>query len=120
MRHDPQAYLDRIIKCQEQIRAGESYELCLTNQITAELEELDAWEFYKVLRQRNPATYSGFLNIGGTEVVSSSPERFLRADQSGLLESKPIKGTVKRGPRRKRMQSWPAVCRAPRKNAPKT
>ncbi|WP_264214539.1 aminodeoxychorismate synthase component I [Leisingera thetidis] len=97
MRHDPQAYLARILKCQDLIRAGESYELCLTNQITAELEDLDAWEFYKVLRQRNPATYSGFLNIGGTEVVSSSPERFLRADQSGLLESKPIKGTIRRG-----------------------
>ena len=96
MRYDPTAYLERITACQDDIRAGESYELCLTNLVSAEID-FDAWAFYKTLRKRNPATYGGMLDIGGTEVISSSPERFLRVEAGGVIESKPIKGTTHRG-----------------------
>lgn len=96
MRHSREAYIDRIKACWDEIIAGESYELCLTNTIST-VAEFDAWEFYKLLRQRNPSIYGGFVKIGGTEVASSSPERFLRLDHDSRMESKPIKGTAPRG-----------------------
>lgn len=95
MRHDPDAYLDLIKACQHEIQLGESYELCLTNTITAKID-LDSWGVYKLLRKRNPAPYSAFLNIDDTEVVACSPERFLTVDGQGIAQSKPIKGTAKR------------------------
>ncbi|MEL6680777.1 MAG: aminodeoxychorismate synthase component I, partial [Pseudomonadota bacterium] len=95
-RHDPLNYIDLIRACRDEIKAGESYELCLTNIISTEAR-FDAWAFYKLLRERNPSIYGGYLNIGGTEVASSSPERFLRLKRDNILESKPIKGTAPRG-----------------------
>jgi para-aminobenzoate synthetase len=50
-----------------------------------------------VLRRVNPAPFAAFLRLGGVEVASSSPERFLALDRFGRLEAKPIKGTVARG-----------------------
>jgi para-aminobenzoate synthetase len=50
-----------------------------------------------VLRRVNPAPFAAFLRLGGVEVSSSSPERFLALDRGGRLESRPIKGTVARG-----------------------
>lgn len=96
MRHSPDDYLGLIRACQKEIQIGQSYELCLTNTITAEFS-LDAWGFYKLLRARNPSPYGAFLQIGDTEVMASSPERFLTVDRLGVLESKPIKGTTRRG-----------------------
>lgn len=95
-RHEPNAYINLINSCHQEIRAGESYELCLTNMISTNTA-FDTWEFYKLLRQRNPSVFGGFLSIGDTEVASSSPERFLKLHQNNVLESKPIKGTAPRG-----------------------
>jgi para-aminobenzoate synthetase len=61
-------YKRNIAECKEHIRLGESYELCLTNQLEATIgySSLQALGgpvgMYKVLRQRNPAPYSAFFN----------------------------------------------------------
>lgn len=89
-------YLQDIEFCLDKIRQGETYEVCLTNQIYSP-DRPDPWSFYKHLRQRNPAPYACFLKTPNFAIVCSSPERFLKIDRQGWVETKPIKGTVARG-----------------------
>jgi para-aminobenzoate synthetase len=88
-------YLADIARCQERIRDGETYEVCLTNRIHTSVD--DPLAFYRALRRINPAPYAAFLRLGEVCVASSSPERFLRVERDGSVESRPIKGTRPRG-----------------------
>ena len=89
-------YMANIETCKRLLESGESYEICLTN--TFELPSLrDTFELYRVLRRVNPAPYSAYLRMQEGAVLSSSPERFLRATRDRIVEAKPIKGTARRG-----------------------
>ncbi|KAF4348241.1 hypothetical protein G4B88_024475, partial [Cannabis sativa] len=92
-------YVKDIEKCMEYIRNGESYELCLTNQLRMKIGDIDALGLYLHLREKNPAPYAAWLNFSreNLSICCSSPERFLRLDKNGILEAKPIKGTIARG-----------------------
>jgi para-aminobenzoate synthetase len=89
-------YLSDVERCQAYLAAGESYEICLTNELAGP-RCADGLSLHRVLRRVNPAPFAAFLRLGGIEIVSSSPERFLALDRSGGLEAKPIKGTIARG-----------------------
>ncbi len=90
------AYLDDIRQIKEYLRAGESYEICLTTQVSTNAE-VDALTLYRHLRRINPAPYAAFLRFGENAILSSSPERFLKIDRERWAEAKPIKGTARRG-----------------------
>ncbi|ALG11628.1 aminodeoxychorismate synthase component I [Kibdelosporangium phytohabitans] len=95
-RHSRDAYMALIERCQDAIRRGESYEVCLTNMISARTD-IDPWHAYRLLRRESPAPYGAYLRLGDMAVLSSSPERFLRIEPDGTVESRPIKGTRPRG-----------------------
>ena len=115
-RQSESAYKSKIAECQEEISAGNSYELCLTNQATIKTQRLSgsasSWQRYLQLRNLNPAPFGAYLRLGPLTVLSSSPERFLSwtrpqstssstpFDKSRRVVSKcqfrPIKGTVKK------------------------
>ena len=90
-----EGYLDDIARCLDEIRDGESYEICLTNTFTTDPpgEPLD---LYRVMRQVSPAPYGAYLRVDEVAVLSCSPERFLRVDCDGTISSKPVKGTAAR------------------------
>jgi para-aminobenzoate synthetase len=88
-------YVADIEHCIEQLRAGESYELCLTNMIEMPFTG-SSLELYLRQRQTNPAPYAAYLRLDGIDVLCSSPERFLKVTRDRTVESKPIKGTVRR------------------------
>ncbi|MEA5616725.1 aminodeoxychorismate synthase component I [Cronbergia sp. UHCC 0137] len=91
-----QNYIQNIHQCLDEIHAGETYQVCLTNQLYTDATP-DPLTFYRALRQVNPAPYSAFLRFGEIAIACSSPERFLKIDRQKWVETKPIKGTVPRG-----------------------
>ncbi|MBN9623241.1 MAG: aminodeoxychorismate synthase component I [Actinobacteria bacterium] len=90
-------YLEDIDTCKQRLIDGESYEICLTNKITAGARPEDPLALYRTLRRVNPAPFSAYLRSGERAVLSSSPERFLSIGRDRWVEAKPIKGTARRG-----------------------
>jgi para-aminobenzoate synthetase component 1 len=98
---DRPGYLASIEHIQREILAGNAFEVCLTQRFDIELLagefQAGARELYEVLRAVNPAPMSAYLRLPGAELLSASPERFLKLDRSGVVETRPIKGTRPRG-----------------------
>ncbi|GGA69614.1 hypothetical protein GCM10011490_20290 [Pseudoclavibacter endophyticus] len=99
-RDDRAAYAAKIEACQRALRAGDSYELCLTTAFEVDAAmRIDALELFEDLAHRHPAPYAALVEFddGGEPVaiVSASPERYLRG-RDGRYETKPIKGTAAR------------------------
>ncbi len=90
-------YLADIARCQSALAAGESYEVCLTDQIHTDASP-DPWLLYRGLRRSNPAPFAAYLKLGELAIVSSSPERFLSVDRERRVMARPIKGTAPRSP----------------------
>jgi len=86
-------YIENIRRCQIEIKNGESYEVCLTNRISIDLQ-LDPLDLYLDLRTINPAQYSTYLHFDNFSILSSSPEQFLKLDREKNVSTKPIKGTI--------------------------
>lgn len=90
------AYRDLIVQAQEQILQGETYEVCLTNQLQAS-GSIAALDVYCALRLRNPAPYAAYLRFDDLAVLCASPELFLRVAEDRTVDARPIKGTAARG-----------------------
>ncbi|MEV6067868.1 aminodeoxychorismate synthase component I [Nocardia sp. NPDC052001] len=93
-------YLAALDEIHRRLLAGDTYEVCLTNMLHLPAISHDAdsdLEAYLRLRAINPAPYAAFLRADDVTVFCSSPERFLRINRDGVVESKPIKGTAPRG-----------------------
>jgi para-aminobenzoate synthetase len=88
-------YLADIERSQAELAAGESYEVCLTDQISTDASP-DPFALYRRLRRSNPGPFASFLRFGDTAIVSSSPERFLSVGRDGAVQARPIKGTISR------------------------
>ena len=79
-----------------EIAAGNVYQACLTHRLELDYRG-DPWELYRELRRASPAPFACYLELPELAVVGSSPERFLRVESDGRVESRPIKGTRPRG-----------------------
>ena len=88
-------YLADIARCQTELAAGESYEICLTDQISTTAQP-EPFALYRTLRRSNPAPFAAYLKFGEVAILSSSPERFLSVDRDRRVEARPIKGTAPR------------------------
>ncbi len=95
-----EAYMDAVRASQHEIYEGNSYEVCLTAQTSARIQNPSPelfFELYRRQRAHNSAPYAAYLRCGDFSVLSSSPERFLSVDEQRNAQTKPIKGTVPRG-----------------------
>jgi para-aminobenzoate synthetase len=96
MTRTPGWYAEAFARVQEELCAGNSYEVNLTYRDEAG-PATDPLETYLRLRASNPAPYAGLLRHRGTHLLSSSPERYATVDRRRWLETKPMKGTTQRG-----------------------
>jgi len=78
------------------IHAGDLFQVNLAQRLTFPANT-PAMDLYLRLRQRNPAPYAGFLDLGNAQVCSASPECFLTV-RDRQVETRPIKGTRGRCP----------------------
>ena len=95
-----EAYMDSVRASQHEIYEGNSYEVCLTAQTVARIQNPSPelfFELYRRQRAHNSAPYAAYLRCGDFSVLSSSPERFLSVDTHRNAQTKPIKGTIARG-----------------------
>ncbi|NNM30077.1 MAG: anthranilate synthase component I family protein, partial [Akkermansiaceae bacterium] len=77
---------------QEYIAAGDIYQVNLSQRFQAAAPEDHLFGIYDRLRSVSPAPMAAYLNLDGREVLSSSPETFLRM-HGRSIETRPIKGT---------------------------
>lgn len=88
-------YLANVQQCLDLIARGETYQVCLTNELSC-VSDLDPLTLYRHVRRLNPAPFAAFIKWPYGAVLSASPERFLSLDADGHVETKPIKGTIRR------------------------
>ena len=95
----PAAYAAMVDRGIEAIRAGDVFQVNLAMRHAAvRPPDLDPVALYLALRRRNPAPFAAFIGWpGGRALCSASPERFVRLDVDRTVESRPIKGTRRRG-----------------------
>ncbi|GAP91717.1 putative aminodeoxychorismate synthase [Rosellinia necatrix] len=154
-------YEAKVRACQSSIAAGDSYELCLTDQTvitrarsrhegtlrppsqqqqpqpshddqkknnnnnsaatttttTTAPTTPSSWQLYRSLRTRQPAPFGSYVRLGAATLVSSSPERFLAYDASGLCSMRPMKGTVRKSPGVATLAAAERVLRVPKEEA---
>ncbi|MGB7424324.1 MAG: aminodeoxychorismate synthase component I [Ornithinimicrobium sp.] len=96
-RHSPEEYRRLIQHAQQAIRSGETYEVCLTNEVSWP-HRVEAASTYRAMREISPVPHAAWLECGGFSVLSASPERFVALSAQGQVRAEPIKGTRARDP----------------------
>ena len=81
----------------ELIRAGDIFQANISARFAGRLEPGDTpFDLFSRLMGRHPSPFAAYLCLGGRAVVSHSPERFISRTATGVLETRPIKGTASR------------------------
>jgi para-aminobenzoate synthetase component 1 len=92
---DRAGYEAAVARAVEYTHAGDCFQVNLSQRLLAPLRE-HPLDLYGRLRALNPAPFAGYFDLGDFQILSASPERFLRV-QDGEVETRPIKGTRPRG-----------------------
>lgn len=85
------AYAAAFERIASYIRDGDCYQVNLAQRFMAHAAG-DTWLAYQRLRAINPAPYAAYLNTPYAQILSASPERFLKVE-GRQVETRPIKGT---------------------------
>ena len=98
-----QHYLEFVRRAVEYIHAGDIFQVNLSQRFLypaaaasgAQQAADNSLELYLRLRDRNAGTFAGYFDIGDTQILSASPERFVSV-RDQVVETRPIKGTRRR------------------------
>jgi anthranilate synthase len=92
---EPGSYARIVEQARERFARGDLFEVVPSHVFHGPCASPAA--FYERLRQRNPAPYEFFLNLGEGEcLVGASPEMYVRVT-GDRVETCPISGTIRRG-----------------------
>ncbi|RJE81644.1 aminodeoxychorismate synthase component I [Paracoccus sp. JM45] len=78
------------------ITAGDTYQINLTFPMEAKVTG-DPLSIYSALAARQPVPEGAFVDLGGPQILSRSPELFFAIDDQGVIRTRPMKGTAARG-----------------------
>ncbi len=91
-----QKQFEKIVgQTREYIFAGDIFQANLSLRLDTPFVG-DSFELYKILRRINPSPFAAYLNFKDIDIVSSSPERLVKVED-GIVETRPIAGTRRRG-----------------------
>jgi para-aminobenzoate synthetase component 1 len=88
-------YLKGVIKAKEYIHDGDIYQANFSQRFEADMP-VEPIDLYYILREKNAAPFSAYMDFDWFSIGSSSPERFLLL-KGDIIETRPIKGTRPRG-----------------------
>lgn len=88
-------YLKAVATMIDYIVEGDVYIINMTHELKIN-SKIKPYELFRKLRNINPSPFGGYLNYNDFQIISASPERFLKMEDS-LVTTRPIKGTRKRG-----------------------
>ncbi|WP_338441654.1 aminodeoxychorismate synthase component I [Synechococcus elongatus IITB4] len=110
-------FCQAVDRVKRHIRAGDIFQANLTTAFRAQLPtDLSPWQLYRQLYQLSPEPFSAYFAGGDFQLLSVSPERFLRLDRDGWVETRPIKGTRPRSADPARDRQWAADLQASEKD----
>jgi len=93
--HTRASFEAMVRRAKEFIAAGDIYQTNLSQRFALPLQEAP-WDLYRRLTEINPSPFAAYADLGFAQIVSASPERFIRV-QRGRIETRPIAGTRPKG-----------------------
>ena len=94
---EPDAFLDGVSRTREYILAGDIFQANLSRAWRGRFDRpVDPADLFEHLASNNPGPFAALSRIGDQAVVSSSPERLV-SSRHGVVETRPIAGTRRRG-----------------------
>jgi anthranilate synthase component 1 len=95
------SYRRAVERVKAYITAGDIFQANIARFWHTSLSETEVYDLYSTLRQVNPAPFSCFVKIGNSAdtlyIISASPERLFSLSSNGVVETRPIAGTRRRG-----------------------
>ncbi len=91
-----EAYKQAVVQAQEHIRAGDIFQVVLSQRFVLPRQSASFFDIYRALRQLNPSPYLFQINFEELALAGASPETLVRVHH-GEVELKPIAGTRPRG-----------------------
>ncbi|MDA8084771.1 MAG: anthranilate synthase component I [Nitrospiraceae bacterium] len=88
-------FMSAVESSKEYIKAGDIFQVVLSQRFSR-LSSASPFNVYRALRVINPSPYMYYIDIGGAQIVGSSPEILVRLE-GGRIVLRPIAGTRKRG-----------------------
>lgn len=91
-----EAFLEKVVRCKRYIRAGDIFQVILSQRFAAPVGDLDPFRLYRAARVINPSPFLFYLDFRGARLAGSSPELLVRLED-GQVWMRPIAGTRPRG-----------------------
>lgn len=96
---DEARYLEAARRAVDYVRAGDVFQVNLSHPFAGSVQGNSApYSVFRRLITRSPSAFSGFFRLGADRVVvTNSPERFVQLLPGGKVQTRPVKGTRRRG-----------------------
>ncbi|HSA07699.1 MAG TPA: anthranilate synthase component I [Candidatus Gastranaerophilales bacterium] len=90
-------WTEATLKAKEYIKAGDIFQVVLSQRFCVDRKGIDEFTIYRALRSINPSPYLYYLDFNEFSIIGSSPEALVKCNKEGLISTRPIAGTRKRG-----------------------